>query len=155
MQWICREHVVNMSWTCCEHVMTIMNIKINEWMNEKHVLNMLWTCCEHVVNMLWTCREHVVNMLWTCREHVVNMSWTCFEHVVNMSWTCCEHVVNMSLGEGEGSPPPHIIWPYTMFCVATLKNLPNLVIYEIRRKNLTDRRTGGQTDTRTCRQSKL
>ena len=89
---------------------------------------MLWTCCEHVVK----CCEHGVKMLWTCGENVVKM-W----------WTCCEHVMNMSWGERGGKAHPHIIWPYIMFCGATSENLPNLVIYEIWRKNLnvSERRT--------------
>ena len=105
LSWICGEHLVNvhyMLWTCCVHVVYV------------HVVSMWWTCHEHVVNnMSWTCREHVMNMSWICYEHVVNMSWTCCKHVVNMLWTCFE------IWYCGRPPPPNIIWPYIMCCVAT------------------------------------
>ena len=105
-------------------------------------------CREHVLKLLRTCGEHLVNMWWICGENVVYMWWACSLHVVYMWWTCGEHVVNMSCHEargGEGRGGLHIIWPYIMFCVATSKNLSNLVIYEIWRKNVSDRRTDGRT----------
>ena len=126
---IWREHVVNVWWTCGDHVLT---------------------CVEHVLNMCWTCGELVGNMWWTCGEHVVNMWWTCHQ-VVKMACTFCrtcrEHGVNMSWGRGRGGPPPKKKLMTTNYVLRS-KNLPNLVMYEIWRKNLTvsDRRSDEMTD---------
>ena len=132
MWWTCGEHVVNMRWTGSEHVVNMWwTCGEHLWTFLEHYHDMFTTCCEHVVNMSW----NVVNMAWKCCEHVVKMWWKCGEHVVNMSWTCRE--------ARGGKAHPHIIWPYIMFCGATSENLPNLVIYEIWRKNLnvSERRT--------------
>ena len=96
---------------------------------------------------------YVLSMSLLCLVYLLSMSCLCVVYVLSKSFLCLFYFSSMhSYFQVCDHPPPlfHIIWPHIMFGVGTSKNFPNLVIYEIWRKNLTvsDRRTDGQTDRR-------
>ena len=131
MSCLCLVYVFSMSFLSLVYFLSMSCLYII------YVLSMCYLCIYYVRSTYCLCVVHELSVL--------SMSSLCLVYVLSMSCLCPSFGLR---GGGHAISYDHT---YIMFCEATSKNLPNLVIYEIWRKSLTvsDRRKGGRTNGQT------
>ena len=135
-----------MSCLCLVYVLFISCLCLIYFLST-YTLPMSWLCLVYVLSIFCLCFVYVMSMSCLCQFLPPPISYDYIYVLCNLFQECEPPPPFGLQGGGRGErllpripPPPHVIsygHTYIKFCVATSKNSPNLVIYEIWRKTLT------------------